>query len=155
MSLTALQSNVVRISQYTDYAVRVLLYLGARVDERVPTAAIAQAFDISTNHLQKVVRSLGELGHITLHRGVGGGLELARATDQIVIGAVMRSLEGEDQLVECFRPETDRCVVSSACALKRALHQAQDAFYENLDSLTLADLVSGNRGGELRSLTEP
>ena len=141
-----------RLTKHTDFALRVLLFLAVRQGERIATQSIADAYDISTNHLQKVVRALGELELVHLHRGVHGGVELARDPKEVSIGAVMRALDDERGLVECFRPETDACVVSPACHLKGALWNAQEAFYASLDSVTLADCVR-RRAQELRKLT--
>lgn len=142
-----------RITQHTDYALRVLLFLGARPSERVATQTIANAFDISLSHLQKVVRALGELGHVKLIRGVGGGIELAGDPNGISIGAVVRALDDETALIECFNPATDNCVISPICVLKGSLHKAQEAFYATLDPLTVGDAVKGKRGKVLRELT--
>ena len=142
-----------RITLHTDYALRALLYLAVRPEERVATEAIASAHGISLNHLQKVVRSLGELGYIALYRGAGGGLELLKAPKDISVGAVVRSLDDPSSLVECFRPDTNQCVIASACGLKGALGKAQEAFYSTLDPITLASLIRGKRGVALRSAT--
>ena len=142
-----------RITQHTDYALRVLLFLGARPNERVSTQTIASAFDISLSHLQKVVRALGELGYVKLTRGVGGGIELAADPTTISIGTVVRALDDDTALIECFNPATDNCVISPICALRGSLHKAQEAFYATLDPLTVGNAVKGKRGKQLRGLT--
>lgn len=142
-----------RVNLHTDYALRVLVYMAVRPDERVPTATIATAFGVSLHHLHKVVRALGGLGLVALHRGAGGGVELARSPDEIRIGAVVRALDDDKALVECFQPGSVACVIAPACALKGALKQAQEAFYAELDPLTLAAVVQGKRAARLRSLT--
>lgn len=144
-----------RLTRHTDYALRVLVFLAARPGERFSTQSIADAYGISLAHLHKVVRALGELGLVALHRGAGGGVELARDPDDVSVGAVVRALDHEDALVECFRPEDDDCVISPACALKGALRSAQRAFYADLDPLTLGDVVRGQGGARLRALTQP
>jgi len=141
-----------RLNKHTDYALRVLLYLAVRSGERITTQTIAESYEVSTNHLHKVVRALRELGLVRSRRGVQGGIELARAPEQISVGAVVRSLEDERGLVECFRPETDACAVSPACHLKGALWQAQEAFYATLDPVTLAECIR-RRASRLRALT--
>lgn len=142
-----------RINKHTDYSLRVLLYLASHPGERVATQHIADAHQISAAHLQKVVRRLGELELVELHRGQGGGVELAVDPAELSIGAAVRSLDDATALVECFLAETDNCAISSACRLKGALGKAQEAFYAALDDLTLADLVSGRAGARLRALT--
>lgn len=141
-----------RVTKHTDYALRVLIYLGSRKGGRVTTQSIADAFNISTNHLQKVVRGLGELGLVNLYRGVKGGIELACAPADISVGAVVRAFDDKDNWIECFQVETDECVVSSACGLKGALRVAQEAFYASLDPLTIATVI-GRRGATLKRLT--
>ena len=142
-----------RITKHSDYALRVLLFLAVRRGERVSSQAVAETHGISLHHLHKVVRSLGRLGLLHLHRGVGGGLELARDPDEISVGAVMRALDDTDALISCFRAETDDCVISPACGLKPALRRAQEAFYAALDPLTIGALARGRQGGRLRNLT--
>ncbi len=141
-----------RITKHTDYALRVLLFLAARPRERVATHAIADAYGISLNHLLKIARSLGELGYLELHRGAGGGIELACDPSEISVGAVMRALDDRDALIECFQSETDTCVISPSCGLKSALRAAQEAFYSSLDPLTIGALAK-RRGNKLRELT--
>ncbi len=141
-----------RITKHTDYALRVLLFLAVRPRQRVPTQAIAEAYQISLDHLLKITRRLGELGYLHLHRGAKGGVELALEASEISVGAVMRALDDRDSLIECFSSETDHCVVSPSCGLKGALREAQEAFYASLDAITLGKLVS-RRGVALRELT--
>ena len=141
-----------RITKHTDYALRILLYLAARPKERVTTKAIGDAYDISTSHLQKIVRALGELGVVELFRGVGGGIELKVSPSDISIGSVVRALDDSDSWIECFQPETNTCVVAPSCGLKGALREAQEAFYAALDPVTIGAVVRG-RGAQLRALT--
>ena len=141
-----------RITKHTDYALRVLLFLAVRPGERVATQSVADAYGISHAHLQKIARTLGELGLLHLHRGANGGIELARDPGEISVGEVMRALDDRDALIECFQPETDTCVVSSSCGLKSALRGAQEAFYATLDPITLEALLR-RRSAKLRSLT--
>ncbi len=141
-----------RITKHTDYALRVLLYLGVRAEQRVPTQTIAEAYGISHAHLQKIVRALAALDLVALHRGAGGGVELACAPEEISVGAVMRELDDQDALIECFQPATDTCVVSPSCGLKSALRVAQEAFYASLDPLTIGAVLR-RRSTQLRDLT--
>lgn len=142
-----------RVTLHTDYALRVLVFLAARAGERVSTQTIADAYGISLNHLHKVVRALGDLDLVELHRGAHGGVELARDAESIHVGEVVRALDHDTSLLECFRPETDNCVISPACALKSAFKEAQEAFYATLDPITIASIVRGKRGATLRALT--
>jgi Rrf2 family nitric oxide-sensitive transcriptional repressor len=130
-----------RVDKRTDYAVRVLVFLAAQDGATAPTRTIAATFGLSLDHLHKIARDLGGLGLIELRRGVGGGLRLARDAADVSVGAVVRALDDRDALIECFRPETDACAISAACALKSALRRAQEAFYAALDPLTLADVA--------------
>lgn len=143
----------VRVTRHTDYALRVLLFLAVRSGQRVTSQSIAEAHGISLHHLHKVVRSLADLGHVRLHRGAGGGVELTREPSEIVVGAVMRELDDLDGLIECFDRETDACVISPACGLKGALRDAQEAFYASLDRITIGAIAEGSRGAKLRRLT--
>lgn len=126
-----------RLTRYTDYAMRVLLYLGARQDRLCSIAEIAQAYGISQNHLMKVVSDLVNAGYLVSVRGRFGGVRLARPPDQINVGAVVRHTEDGFDLVDC-----GSCIIAPACGLTGALHQALAAFMKVLDGYTLEGLLS-------------
>jgi Rrf2 family nitric oxide-sensitive transcriptional repressor len=130
-----------RLTLYTDYSLRVLLYLAHRKDRLVTISELADFYKISRNHLVKVVHKLGIDGYITTIRGKKGGLRLARPPEEIVIGDVVRHTEPDFEFLECFNPERDQCVITSHCALKGVLFQAQANFLGMLDSYTLADTI--------------
>jgi Rrf2 family nitric oxide-sensitive transcriptional repressor len=133
-----------RLTVYTDYALRVLMYLAVHVDPMPTIGEIAATFHISRNHLMKVAYDLGQAGYIDTVRGKHGGLRLARQPAEIGLGEVVRKTEPDLALVPCFEPIAAHCVLSSNCRLRGALYEAQAAFLDVLDSFTLADLV-GNR----------
>jgi Rrf2 family nitric oxide-sensitive transcriptional repressor len=130
-----------RLTSFTDYSLRVLIYLAAQPDRRATIAEIATSFDISENHLTKVVHFLGKNGWLTNVRGKGGGLELARAPEQIGIGAVVRQTEGVDLPAECFDLDHNTCPITRICRLRGVLREAVTAFHSVLDRYTLQDLV--------------
>lgn len=130
-----------RLTVYTDYALRVLMYVAVRPEPRPTIAAIAESHAISRNHLMKVVHELGQAGYLETARGKNGGLRLARSPDTIVLGEVVRRTEPDLALLPCFDPVNAPCALTPACRLRGALHQAQAAFLKVLDSYTLADLV--------------
>ncbi len=130
-----------RLTTFTDYSLRVLMYLAVRPEGRSTIAGIATAFHISENHLTKVVHFLGREGYLLNTRGRGGGLALARAPADINIGAVVKLTEGGDVPAECFEPETNRCSITPDCRLKFALAEAVKAFYATLGKYTLEDAV--------------
>ena len=142
-----------RLTTFSDYSLRVLIYLAADPDRRATIAEIAKAFDVSENHLMKVVHFLGKAGWLRNLRGKGGGLELARAPDDIRIGAVVRDCESQ-LTAECFDRATNRCVITPACQLRHALKEASDAFYSTLDQYTLQD-ITGNRRALAKILLRP
>lgn len=133
-----------RLTAFTDYALRVLIYLGAEPDRRATIAEIARAFEVSENHLMKVVHFLGKGGWLNNVRGKGGGLELAHAPEKIKVGHVLRAAES-NVVVECFDREHNRCVITPVCRLKPVLAEASAAFYKVLDGYTLADIVQNRR----------
>jgi len=133
-----------RLTSYTDYSLRVLMYLAAKPDGLSTIREIAAAYAISHNHLMKVVFELGQYGLLENLRGRSGGIRLARAADQIRIGDVVRFTESNTALVECFGAGNG-CAITAPCRLKGALNQALEAFLAVLDRYTLADLVRGNR----------
>tara|TARA_R110001592_G_scaffold133910_1_gene349386 strand:+ start:1361 stop:1807 length:447 start_codon:yes stop_codon:yes gene_type:complete len=136
-----------QLTQYSDYALRTLIYLSV-CDRNVTITEISARYNISRNHLVKVVHNLGKLGYITTIRGRQGGMRLARAPEQINLGEVIRNTEPNFNIVECFDRESNRCVISPACRLKGVLMEAFTAFCEVLDSYTLADMTKN--GDELR-----
>jgi Rrf2 family transcriptional regulator, nitric oxide-sensitive transcriptional repressor len=131
-----------RLTTYTDYSLRVLIYLGIQRDELVTIKQISDHYGISNNHLLKVVHQLGLLGFVETVRGRNGGLRLARPASEIVIGDVVRKMEQDMALVQCFdTAEASHCRILPACVLKGALAKALQAFLDVLDQYTLADLV--------------
>lgn len=134
-----------KLTTFTDYSLRVLIYLAADPARRVTIAEIAQSFEISEAHLMKVVHTLGRLGVVATVRGKGGGLALALPADDIVIGDVVRATEGPAVPAECFGK--GECSIASVCRLRCLLRDAVDAFYDVLDRCTLADIVAD--GGAL------
>lgn len=132
-----------RLTLYTDYSLRVLLYLSSHDDQIVTITELADFYRISRNHLVKVVHELGLSGYILTSRGKRGGIRLARPADQIVIGEVVRKTEPDFDLLECLNPATDHCVITNACKLKSVLRSARDNFLGEMDKYTLADLTTG------------
>ncbi|HVW26012.1 MAG TPA: Rrf2 family transcriptional regulator [Polyangiaceae bacterium] len=130
-----------QLTLFTDYALRTLMYLGARPGVVVPASAISAAYDISPDHIAKVAKWLAQHDYVRAERGKGGGIVLARAPRSIRIGALVRETEPTVALVECFDPKTNRCILNPSCGLKRALSQARDAFLSTLDGYTLADVL--------------
>lgn len=126
-----------RFTRYTDYAMRVLLYLGARPDTLCSVPEIARGYGISQNHLMKVVHDLGRAGYVSSVRGRFGGIRLARAPEEINVGEVVRRTEEGFDLVDC-----DSCIIAPACGFTGILNEALRAFMAVLDGYTLADLVS-------------
>lgn len=125
-----------RLTRYTDYAMRVLLYLGAQPEKVCSISEIARAYGISQNHLMKVAHDLGKAGYIEGVRGRSGGIRLAKSADEINVGDVVRQTEEGFELVEC-----GTCVIAPACGLTGALDEALAAFMAVLDRYTLADLL--------------
>lgn len=126
-----------RFTRYTDYAMRVLIYLGSRPGELCSIPEIAKAYAISQNHLMKVVHDLGRAGYVSSVRGRFGGIRLARSPEEINVGAVVRQTEEGFDLVDC-----GTCVIAPACGFTSILNEALRAFMAVLDGYTLADLVS-------------
>lgn len=133
-----------RLTQWTDYALRVLMYCATHQQrEGAPTiAAIAEAHGISRSHLMKVVMELSAKGWLSTTRGRGGGLRLVKDPSQIVIGEVVRQMEEDFRLVECFNQDSNTCRIDGFCRLKGTLQGALQAYMQALDGVNLADLVA-------------
>lgn len=129
-----------KLTTFTDYALRVLTYLALQPDRLATIQQIAQAYDISENHLMKVVHHLAKSGVVESLRGKGGGIRLARAPHEIRIGAVVRQAEGDGAEISCFS-DRDKCCIAPNCQLAGVLARAFAGFYDYLDQYTLADMV--------------
>jgi Rrf2 family transcriptional regulator, nitric oxide-sensitive transcriptional repressor len=134
-----------RLTNFTDYSLRVLIYLAAQPAERATIAQVASSFRVSENHLVKVVHFLGKQGWLTNVRGKGGGLELGMPPEAIVVGRVVRETEGLSQLAECFGDTDGDCAIAPDCRLRGVLGEAIKSFYAVLDRYTLADLVNNRQ----------
>lgn len=139
-----------RLTSFTDYALRTLIFLALEPDRLATIDDICEAYDIPRNHLTKVVHLLGASGWVQTVRGKGGGLMLSAEPSEISVGGVIRMTESDFRIVECFDATDNRCALSPACRLKSALHEANAAWFAVLDPLTLEDLVANGR--QLRSL---
>jgi len=135
----------VQLTRYSDYSLRVLIYLASDPDQLVTIEDIARSYDISKAHLMKVVHQLGLRGYLETVRGRRGGLRLARRPEEIRVGDVIRSTEENMALVECFDPASSQCVIEPLCGLRPVVQEALTAFLTVLDRYTLADLVARRR----------
>ncbi|MES2300442.1 MAG: Rrf2 family transcriptional regulator [Pseudomonadota bacterium] len=137
-----------RLTAYTDYTLRTLIYLASHREQLATIQDIAQLHGISKNHLMKVVHQLGMSGMVDTVRGRNGGIRLKLEPADINIGAVVRQTETDFFMAECFDRASNACVYAPACALKGALGAATAAYLKVLDAVTLADLLGkqGKRG---------
>jgi Rrf2 family nitric oxide-sensitive transcriptional repressor len=126
---------------YTDYALRILIFLGVHPDGPVPAGVIARAYGISGDHVAKAAKALTRLGLLRATRGARGGVRLARPPAEIRLAEVVRSFEAGRAPVACLREGEDPCPIEPACRLKTVLRRAQQAFYRELEGHTLAELV--------------
>lgn len=129
-----------QLSTFSDYTMRVLMYLGLQHGQLVTISEIARAYDISENHLMKVVHNLAQRGYVETVRGKGGGLRLAGDAANINLGELVRATEGHAGLLECMDKKST-CCIQPACKLIGILREAQDALFAVLDKYTLADLM--------------
>jgi Rrf2 family nitric oxide-sensitive transcriptional repressor len=128
-----------RLTAYTDFGLRALMRLAGEPERSFTTDEIASEFEISRHHLIKVVRGLAEAGYVKTQRGAAGGFRLARPAGDITLGEVVRDLEQDQPIVECFREDGGMCVLTPRCRLKKRLAAARQAFLDELDTTTLAD----------------
>ncbi len=133
-----------RLTQWTDYSLRVLMYCAAaeQRDQPVTITEIADSHAISRSHLTKIVQQLGAKGLLQTTRGRGGGIRLCKPAAEINVGELVRQTETDFAMVECFDAQTNQCYLSPQCGLKGALHQATNSYLAVLDGVTLADLIA-------------
>ncbi|HTL73277.1 MAG TPA: Rrf2 family transcriptional regulator [bacterium] len=130
-----------KLSAYSDYAIRVLMQTALRSPQRITVAEVALTFGISRHHLVKVVHDLGRHGYLVTQRGIGGGFTLARAPEEIRLGDIIRLCEESETVIDCLDGENHLCRLLPACRLKGVLDEAATAFFAVMDSYTLADLM--------------
>lgn len=130
-----------RLTVYTDYALRLLMYLALKDDGLATIEEVAASYGVSKNHLMKITHQLGVGGYIETVRGRRGGLRLARPPREIGLGDVVRYTEPDFAIVMCLEPVDAACAILPSCVLRRALERARDAFLKVLDEYTLNDLV--------------
>jgi Rrf2 family nitric oxide-sensitive transcriptional repressor len=131
----------VHLTLHADYALRVLLYLAANPDRVVSTGEMSEAYGISKHHLVRVVQGLGRHGFVEVRPGRSGGVVLARPPAEISVGKVVRHMEPDFHVVECFDPKTNTCPIAPACGLIGVLNEATRAFQATLDKYTVEDLL--------------
>lgn len=129
-----------KLTQYTDYSLRVLMYLGSRPEEKVQIDEIADFYHISKNHLMKVVNHLAKLEYIKTIRGRGGGIMLNYEPHELVLGNIVRNTEDNFHMAECFRKDNE-CVLTNVCGLTPILGSALNAYLNTLDQYTLEDII--------------
>ncbi|GAA4135418.1 Rrf2 family transcriptional regulator [Aminobacter aganoensis] len=129
-----------RLTNFSDYALRVLMYAGSKDSRLITIDETARFYGISRAHLMKVVNALTRAGYLKAVRGRSGGLMLGMAAGEILVGDVIRRTEPDFALVECFTTG-NRCTITNCCRLRRALREALEAFVTSLDRYTLADLI--------------
>jgi len=142
-----------RLTQFSNYALRTLMFANLNEGRLFKCQEVADAFGISKAHLIKCVHQLGQWGFLECKRGRNGGFRLARPATEITVAQVIRKTEDTLDLVECFNGETNSCPLSAQCKLSRALQKALNVFIEELNYLTIQD-ITANRA-ELNALLLP
>lgn len=134
-----------QLTQYTDYSLRVLIYLAGKNDGLTTVSEIAEYHGISRNHLVKVIHNLASKGFILTTRGRKGGMTLSRPPQEIILGDVVRNTEPNFDIAECFNLSSNCCVITPSCGLKSIFREAHRGFIKALDKYTLADAVGRDR----------
>lgn len=140
-----------QITRYTDYSLRVLIYLAIHPDQLCTIQNIADSYGISKNHLMKIVQELNLKGYVTAVRGKNGGVTLNKMPNEINVGTLVRIMEHDSKLLECFS-ENNHCVISPSCRLKGAFVQALESFYGCLDAYHLSDFLNEDINQSLQAL---
>lgn len=130
-----------RLTSYSDFSLRVLLYVAVNSEKLVTIKEISEAYEISSNHLMKIIHNLGKMNYIETIRGRNGGIRLSKQPADINIGELIRKTEEDFYLVECFK-EDNNCVITPVCSLKHMLNEALNSFFHVLDKYTLEDILT-------------
>jgi Rrf2 family nitric oxide-sensitive transcriptional repressor len=136
-----LQIKSMQLTIFSDYALRSLMYIASHPEKRSSVREISEHYNISRNHLVKVIHKLALLGYITTTKGKGGGLAMARSSQALRLGDLIQQLEPHMDLVECFNKETNTCRITNTCRLKHCFKEANMAFIHTLNQYTLADII--------------
>ena len=131
-----------RLTLYSDYSLRVLMYLALKGESKSTISEISDSYNISKEHLRKVVHNLSKEGYVKTNTGRTGGLLLSKAASEIFIGEIVRKTEEDFKMVECFEPVTNNCVIETDCKLRHVLNEALLSFLGVLDKYTIQDLIS-------------
>lgn len=134
-----------RLTQYSNYALRTLMYANLHPERLCQCQEVASAFNISKAHLVKCIHQLGQWGFVHSVRGRNGGFRLARPASEITVGAVIRKTEDTLELVECFNSKTNSCPLISQCKLNKSLMGAMKNFMDEMDRLTIEDITSNQQ----------
>ena len=130
-----------RLTQFTDYSLRVLIYLALRPNERTTIDQLTNAYDVSRHHLRSVVHHLAKLGYIVSTQGKGGGVALALKPEEVTIREIVENTENDFYIVECFNPDDNACPIEPLCVLKQALSKASKNFLQTLEGYTIEYLI--------------
>lgn len=130
-----------RLTSYSDFSLRVLIYVAVNSGKLVTIKEISEAYEISSNHLMKIIYNLGKMNYIETIRGRNGGIRLSKQPADINIGELIRKTEEDFYLVECFK-EDNNCVITPVCSLKHMLNEALNSFFLVLDKYTLEDILT-------------
>jgi Rrf2 family protein len=135
-----------RLTQFSDYSLRVLIYLALHPEERVTIDQLTDAYYISRHHVRSVVHNLAKLGYIESIQGKGGGVTIAYKPAEISIREIVEKTENDFYIVECFNPDGNSCPIEPLCILKQALSKASESFLQTLDGYTIEDLIKNKKG---------
>lgn len=130
-----------KLTSYTDYSIRVLIYLGINDDRLCTSSEISEFYGISRNHLAKIIHQLSSLNLIESFKGASGGIKLALAPKEINLGKLIRKTEPDFNIVECFNTNGNTCRISPICKLKSIFNESTNAFLKNLDKYSLKDIL--------------
>lgn len=131
-----------QLTSFTDYSLRTLMYLVARPEDMSSVKEISEHYDVSRNHLVKVVHRLSQLGYIETAKGKGGGIRIAEGAETLRLGDLISQLEPHMSMAECFDAETNTCRITDTCRLKHYLYEATNSFTEKMNAYTLADTIA-------------
>lgn len=134
-----------QLTSFTDYGIRVLMYLATQPEQISSVKEIAEYYNISRNHLAKIIHRLSQLGYINTSKGKGGGIQISKGIEKLNLGEIIIALEPNFNIVECFDAQNNTCRITNSCQFKHYISEARENFINTMNKYTLGDTIQNKK----------